>query len=53
MNTHLNYQRAHAENPVLSGALPLELAPNNIVLVSFEPEAVDGRPYRALEVTMV
>lgn len=53
MNTHLNYQRAHAENPVLAGSLPLELAVNNIVLISFEPETVEGRPYRALEVTMV
>lgn len=53
MNTHLNYQRAHAENPVLAGSLPLELAPNNIVLITFEPETVDGRPYRALEITMV
>ena len=53
MNTHLNYQRAHAENPVLAGDLPLELAPNNIVLINFEPERVGDRPYRALEVTMV
>ena len=53
MNTHLNYQRAHAENPVLAGNLPLELALNNIVLVNFEPETVAGRPYRALEITMV
>lgn len=53
MNTHLNYQRAHAENPVLAGNLPLELAPNNIVLINFEPETIDGRPYRALEITMV
>lgn len=53
MNTHLNYQRAHADNPILAGDLPLELAPNNIVLISFEPETVEGRPCRALEVTMV
>ena len=53
MNTHLNYQRAHGENPILAGDLPLELAPNNIVLINFEPETVEGRPYRALEVTMV
>lgn len=53
MNTHLNYQRAHADNPVLAGNLPLELAPNNIVLITFEPETVEGRPYRALEITMV
>lgn len=53
MNTHLNYQRAHGENPILAGDLPLELAANNIVLISFEPETVEGRPYRALEVTMV
>lgn len=53
MNTHLNYQRAHAENPILAGNLPLELAPDNIVLVHFEPETTAGRPYRALEITMV
>ena len=53
MNTHLNYQRAHADNPVLAGNLPLELAPNNIVLITFEPETAEGRPYRALEITMV
>lgn len=53
MNTHLNYQRAHGENPVLAGDLPLELTVNNIVLITFEPETVPGRPYRALQITMV
>ena len=53
MNTHLNYQRAHAKNPILAGDLPLELTLNNIVLVNFEPETVPGRPYRALQITMV
>ena len=50
---HLNYDRAHAANPLLAGELDLELRKNNIVLVSFEPEKAEGRYYRALEITTV
>lgn len=53
MGTHLNYKRAHAENPLLAIGCDLELKENNIVLISFEPETAEGRPYRALEITMI
>ena len=53
MKTHLNYKRAHAENPLLAGDLDLELKKDCIVLVSFEPESVKDNCYRALEVTLV
>ncbi len=53
IQTHLNYERAHAENPIYAGALDLELKKDSIVLISFEPEKAEGRAYRALEVTIV
>lgn len=53
MQTHLNYERAHADNPILAGELDLELKKDSIVLISFEPERVGERAYRALEVTIV
>ena len=53
MKTHLNYKRAHAENPLLAGELDLELKKNCIVLISFEPETIKENCYRALEVTLM
>lgn len=53
MQTHLNYTRAHAENPLLAGELDLELTKDCIVLITFEAEKYGERPYRALEITIV
>ncbi len=52
-DTHLNYTKAPAENAMLAGANDLKLDIGSTLLVSFESEKYEDRPYRATEITVV
>ena len=51
--THLNYVKAPAENAMLAGADDLNLDVGSTLLISFEGERYENRPYRAIEITVV
>ncbi len=53
MQTRLNYTKAPAPRALLCPEGDFGLARGCVVLVSFEPERVDERPYRALKITVV
>lgn len=52
-NTHLNYIKAPAENAMLAGESDLNLDIGSTLLISFESEEYQNRPFRAMEITVV
>ena len=51
--THLNYVKAPAENAMLAGSHNLNLDIGSTLLISFESDQYENRPYRAIEITVV
>jgi len=52
-DTHLNYTKAPAENAMLAGESDLNLDIGSTLLISFESEQYQNRPFRAMEITVV